>query len=141
MGEVAQQLGRALRAGAAHGGAVLIPLHRRTAHRARLGQDVGYCALRTLLEVHFQNLWDDLPRLLDDNGISNPDILLGDIVLIVQRRVGDGGSRQAHRRQHCLGRQHTGPAHLDHNVQHLGRLLLRRVFEGYRPLREFRCTS
>ena len=85
---------------------------------------------------HFHDLRDDLPRLLNDDGVPHPDIFFRDIVLVVQRGIGDGGARQAHRREHRLGGQHAGSAHLHHDVQHLGGLLLRRVLEGHRPLGE-----
>ncbi|CAN4048862.1 Sigma-70 family RNA polymerase sigma factor, partial [Dysosmobacter welbionis] len=52
VGEVPQQLGRALRAGAAQGRAVLVPDHWGAAHRAGVRQRVGHRALRAFVEVH-----------------------------------------------------------------------------------------
>ena len=136
VGEVPQQLGRALRAGAAQGRAVLVPDHRGAAHRAGVRQRVGHRALRAFVEVHAQNLRDDLPRLLHQHSVPDADVLLGNEVLVVEGGVGDGGARQPHRGQHRLGRQHAGAAHLHHDVLDHGELLLRRVLEGHRPLGE-----
>ena len=40
-----------------------------------------------------------------------------------------------------LRRQHAGTPHLNHNVHHPGRLLLRRIFVGRRPAGKFRRTA
>ena len=136
MGEIAQQLGRALRAGAADVGAVLVPDHRRAAHRAGLRHAVGHSPLRPLFRHHPDDLRDDLPRLLHDDRIPDADVLFRDIVLVVQGGVGHGGARQPHRRHHRLGGEHPGAPHLDHDVLHHTLLLLRRVFIGRRPAGE-----
>ena len=78
MGEVAQQLCRALRTGAAQRSAVLIPHHRRAADGALLRQRIGHRALRSLGEVHLHDLRNDLTGLLHHNGVPHPDILFGD---------------------------------------------------------------
>ena len=79
----------------------------------------------------------DLPRLLDNDGISNADIPLGDEILVVQRGVGDGGSGQTDRSHHRLRCQNTGPADLNDDVLHRRLLLLRRVFPRSGPAGKF----
>ena len=134
VGQIPQPLGGTLRAGTADGGAVFIPGHRRAADGTAIRQIIGHRARRPLLPNHLHDLGDDLPRLLYDHGIANADILLSDEILVVEGGKGNGGTRQAHRLQHGLGRQHTGPAHLDHDVLQYGGLLLRRIFIGDGPL-------
>ena len=75
MGQVPQQLGRALRTGAAYSRAVLVTAHRCAAHGADRGQIVRYRAGGALVLYHLYDLRDDLPRLLDDHGIPDADVL------------------------------------------------------------------
>ena len=96
MSEIPQQLGGALRPGAADGGAVLITAHRRAAHRADVRQEIGCKHCKAFFLYNAQYFWDDLPRLLHHHRIADADILLGDEVLVVEGGVGDGGARQAH---------------------------------------------
>ena len=137
VGDVPLKLGRALRAGAAEGRAVLIPHHRRAAHGANLRQGIGLRPLGALRHIHGQDLRDNLPRLLNQHRVSDADVLFRDEVLVVQGGVGNGGARQPHRGQHRFRRQHTGAAHLDHDVRHRGIFLLRRILIGHGPLGEF----
>ena len=75
MGQVPQQLGRALRTSTANGRTVLVPDHRRAAHRTDRWQIVRYRAGGALVLYHLYDLRNDLPRLLDDHGISDADVL------------------------------------------------------------------
>ena len=136
MGQIPQQLGGALRAGAAQSRAVLVPHHRRTAHRARLRQQIGLRPGGTLVHDHLQHLRDDLPRLAHQHRVPDADVLLGDEILIVQCGERDGGTRQPHRFQLRLGRQHAGAPHLNDDILYHRGLHLRRVFVRDGPLGE-----
>ena len=133
MGQVPQQLGGTLCAGAAQRSAVLVPHHLRAADRAALRQCVGLCVRRPLVRHHRHDLGNDLPRLANQYCVADADILLGDIVLIVQGGIGHGGTRQTHRLQLRLWRHHTGTAHLHHDVPQHRLLRLRRVLVGDGP--------
>ena len=139
--QMAQELGRALCAGAADVGPILVAGHRRAAHRALLRQVVGLRPLRALLLQHLHNLRNDLSRLLYQHSISDADVLFRDEILIVKGGACDGGAGQTHRLHYGLRRQHAGTPHLNHNVHHPGRLLLRRIFVGRRPAGKFRRTA
>ena len=127
------ELGGALRAGAAQSGPILVPDHRRAAHRAPLRQAVGLRPLRPQIPEDLHHLGDDLPRLLEHHGVPDADVLLVDEVLIVEGSAGDGGPRQAHRLHLHFGSQHPRSAHLDRDVQHPAGLPLRRVLVGHGP--------
>ena len=141
MSQVAQQLGGALRPGATDVGAVLIPGHRRAAHRADRGQQIGLRSPGPLLFYHRYDLRDDLSRLLDHHGVPDADILFSDEILVVKGGVGHRSTRQTDRGNYRLRRQHAGPAHLDHDVLHQAFLLLRRILIGRRPAGKFRRLS
>ena len=83
VGQVPQTLSGTLRPGAAQGCAILVPLHRRSADGAGMGQIVGLRPGGTLARHHGDDLRDDLPGLLHHHGIPDADILLGDVILIV----------------------------------------------------------
>ena len=135
--QIAQQLRRALRACAAHGCAIHVALHLRSAHWAPFRQMVRHRSLRTPVKVHAHNLRNDLSRFLHDHGVADADILFRDEILVVQRGVGHGRARKAHRFDHRLWRQHTCTAHLHDDIHQLARLLLRRVLIGDCPARYF----
>ena len=141
MGQVAQQLGGTLRPCAADVGPVLVPDHRGPAHRTGVGQMVGHGALRPLLLHHRDDLRDDLSRLLDDDGVPHPDVLLGDEVLVVEGGVGHRRPCKADRLYDRLGRKDAGASHLHHDVLHHALLLLGGILVGHRPAGEFRCAA
>ena len=87
-------------------------------------------------KIDFQNFWDDLPCLADEDGIANADVPLPDEILIVQRGVRHRCSRQTDRPHNGLGSQHAGSSHLHHDVLHHGGLDLRRILVGCGPLGE-----
>ena len=141
MGQVAQQLGRALRAGTTNGRAVRIPAHRRTADRTVIRDMIGLCSLRTLFRHDRDDLRNNFPRLLDNNGVTDANIFFRNKVLIVQCGICDCCARQTHRRQVCFGGQHTGAAHLNDDILHHSGLLLRRILIGRRPAGKFGRTA
>ena len=133
MGQIPQQLGRALRAGAAQSRAILVPHHLRAADGAAVRQRVGLCAVRTLVRHHGHDLGDDLPRLAHQHRVADADVLLGDIVLIMQGGVGHSGARQTHRLQLRLGSQHASASYLHHDIAEHRLLGLWRVLVGDGP--------
>ena len=141
MRQIPAQLCRALGAGTAHGRAVLIPHHLGAAHRAGIREEIGLCIHRAAGLVHLENLRDNLACFADFYGIADADVLIGDEVLVVEGGIGDGGTGQAHRHHHGLGRQDAGASHLHHNVLYHSLLDLRRIFEGRRPARELRGAA
>ena len=103
------------------------------------GADGGEAEV-TLLAVSLfgdgaHHLRDDVSRFLHDNGVPDVDVTLPDEVLVMQRRAGNGGSRQTHRRQNCGGGQHAGAPHGNLHVQQFGFFLLGREFVSHRPFR------
>ena len=141
MGQVPQQLGGALGPGAADVGPVLVPLHGGPAHGAHRWEHIGDGPLGPLLPYHGQNLRDDLPRLAHQHRVPDAHVLLRNKILVVEGGVGDGGPRQPHRLQHCLGGEHPGAAHLNDDVHHLGGLHLRGILVGRRPPGKFRRAA
>ena len=141
MGQVPQQLGRALRTGTANGRTVLVPTHRRAAHGTDKGQIVRYRAGGALVLHHLHDLRNDLPCLLDDNGIADTNILRRDEILIVQRGIGDRSTCQTNRLKDRLWSQDSRAANLYHDIlQHRG-LALRRVLIGHCPSGTFCGTA
>ena len=88
---------------------------------------------RALFRHHAQHLRNNLSGLIDKHPVADADILLGDIVLVVQGGIGHGSTRQTHRLQLRLWRQHTGTAHLHHDIPQHRLLRLRRVLVGDGP--------
>ena len=140
VGQMPQPLGRAFRAGTADMGSILVPNHRGAADRAVVGQSIGSTVCWPELLLDRDDLRNDLPCFLDQYGISDADILFRNKILIVERSIGNGGSGQAHRLHYRLGCEYACAAHLNHNVHHLGALLLRRILECGRPAGKF-CSA
>ena len=134
MGDIPAQLGAAFGTCTAQERAVLIPLHLCAADGAGLRQKIGFGPGGTLFLHHIQNFRDDLAGLADVDGIADPDVPLGNEVLIVQCGIGHRSACQPHGPYHRLGGQHTGTAYLDHDILHHGLLDLRRILVSDRPL-------
>ena len=141
MRNVSGKLRRALRTGAADGRTVRIALHGRAADRADRRKMIGLRPRRALFLHHGEDFGDDLPGLADADGIADADVLFGNKVLIVQRRVRDGRPGQTHRTDHGLRRQDAGSSNLHDNVLHDRFLDLRRILVGAGPAWEFRRTT
>ena len=86
---------------------------------------------------HRDNLGNDLPRLAEHGRAADADTLFRDEILIVERGAAHGGARQRDRLKHAGGREHAGAAHVNLHVQQPAFLFLRRIFERFRPAREF----
>ena len=140
MSQVPMELGRTFRAGTPQGGAVLIPDHRRAAHRTSIRQTVGPGTLRPEFLANLHHLGNDLTSLLEHHGVAHADVLLINKILVVESGVSDGGSRQTHRFHHHFWCEYTCPANLNHNVQHPAGPALRRILIGNGPTRTFGST-
>ena len=141
MGNVSAQLSRTLRTGTAHEGTILVTLYLRTANRAIGWQMVRYRIFRTLGKIHFQNFRNDFTGLADFHRVANTNVTLRDEILIVKGCVGNGGTCQTNRANHCLGGQHTGTAHLDDDIFHHRVLDFRGILVGHCPLGELGSST
>lgn len=94
-------------------------------------------AFRALGEHDLKNLRDDLPCLSDFDGIADADVLVGDEVLIVECRGGDGRPGQMHGSDDGTGRENARASNLHDDILQYRLLDLGRVFEGCGPAREF----
>ena len=96
---------------------------------------------RPLLQHHRDDLRDDVARALHDHGVADADVLARDLVLVVQRGVGD--HHAAHGDGLELGdrRQRTGAADLDVDLAQHGRRLLGGEFVGDGPARRARLET
>ena len=76
-------------------------------------EHVGLCAARPLVEHDFENLRDDVAGALHDDRVADAHVLARDLVLVVQRRVGDDDAADRDRLQLGDRRQRAGAADLD----------------------------
>ena len=141
MGDIPAQLRGAFGAGTAQKRPIRILFHPGAAGGTALRQVIGGSTLRAFGKVNFQNLRNDLPRFPNQNRITNPNIPGRDKILIVQRGVGHGCSRQPHWAYHSLGRQNAGASNLNNNVLDNRGLDFRRILVGGGPAGEFRGGS
>src|SRR5690606_14975375 len=85
---------------------------------------IGYRVYRSLLQHHVDNLRDDITGALDDDGVANADVAALadrlaalaqtlDIVLVVERRVGDHHAADGDRLKARHRRKRARAAHLD----------------------------
>ena len=127
----------ASRAGAAQGRAVLVAHDGCAADGASVRQMVRLRAFRALGEHDLENFRDDLPCLSDFDGIADADVLVGDEVLIVERRGGDGRPGQMHGSDDGARGENARASDLHDDILQYRLLDLGRVFEGCGPAREF----
>ena len=73
-------------------------------------EHVGLGVLRPLVEDDAQHLRDDVAGALHDHGVADADVLARDLVLVVQRGVGDDDAADRHRLQLGDRRQRAGAA-------------------------------
>ena len=69
--------------------------------------------------------------------VADADVVVADVVLVVQRRVGDGRAADLHRLEHGVGVEHAGAADADHDVEQLRARVARAELVGDRPARVF----
>src|SRR5260221_82954 len=99
-------------AGAAHG--------RLLAHRARRGKFPDALAAVAQVGEGLDHLGDHVAPPLDDDGIADAQIAGGDVVLVEERRVGDGDAADAHWLESRVGSQRARAADADPDVEQLG---------------------
>ena len=108
------------------------------AGRAAVGKLVGLGALRALLRHDADDLRDDVAGALHDHGVADAHVLARDLVLVVQRGVGDDDAADSHRLEPGDGRQRAGAADLDVDVVEHGHRLLGGELVRDRPARRAR---
>ena len=113
--------------------------HRMAAaHRADLREYVGLRTRRPLLQHDAEHLRDDIAGALDAHGVADPHVLAGDLVLVVQRRIGDDDAADGDRLEPRHRGQRPGAADLDVDAVEDGGRLLGREFVRRRPARTAR---
>ena len=94
-------------------------LQRSTAIRTN-GREVRHlCIRRAALQRHTNYLGNDFSTFYYLNRISDADIQLVDIILVMEGGVGDGGPRQPDGLDHRLGGQNARASHLHHDIHNL----------------------
>ena len=129
------KLRRTIRIGTAQRSLLRIPNRRRVADRTAFRQLVR----RSILSVLYasQHLRNDLSGFPHHNGVAQPDVPLGDKVLIVERGTGDGGSGELDGVENRHRRDDTRSAHTELNLPQNGFLFLRRELKSSCPLGHF----
>ena len=92
----------------------------------QLGELVGLGALRPLVGDDADDLRDDVAGALHDHRVADAHVLARDLVLVVQRGVGDDDAADGDRLEPGDRRQRAGAADLDVDAVEDGRRLLRR---------------
>ena len=82
----------------------------------RLGEHERLRVLRPPLEYHGNDLRDHVAGALQHHGVADADVLAGDLVLVVQRRVLHQHAADIHRLEPRDRRQRAGAADLDADV-------------------------
>ena len=123
MAKELEEARRAVRVDAAADDLALEPHQLCLAHRAVRRRLPWSRAPGTFLQHGTHHLGNDITGLLHQHRVTLTHVLAGDVVLVVQRRPGDGGSRNHHRPEDRERRHRTGAADVDRDLlQH--RLLL-----------------
>ena len=128
-------LGRAAEAGRAAGRRLpLDPDRGGAAHRTLGGHLEARRARGAALGVRRpQDLRDHVPGPPHHHPVAHPHVLAGDLVLVVQGRVGDRDPADEHRLEPRHRGERPGPPHLDVDGEEPGDRLLRRELVGQRP--------
>ena len=104
--------------GQAHDGRAAFRAARRHHERAGAG--------RAPFDEHADHLRNHVAGAADDHGVADAHVLAPHLVLVVQRRIGDGDAADEHRLEARDGGHRAGATHLHVDAQHLGRHLLGR---------------
>ena len=91
--------------------------------------------LRPLVGDDADDLRNDVAGALHDDRVADAHVLALDLVLVVQRRVGDDDAADGHRLQPGDGRQRAGAPHLDVDAVEDGHRLLGGELVGDGPAR------
>ncbi len=111
---------------------------RRAADRTDMREYVRLGAARPLLLHDFEDLRDDIAGALNAHRVADAHVLARDLVLVVQRRVGDDDAADRHRIELRDRRQRAGAADLDFDASQHGRRAFGREFVRHRPARRAR---
>src|SRR5579885_1493314 len=61
----------------------------RAADRALVRKNIRFCVLWPLFQYRPKDLRNDISRALHPDRIANADVLAGDLIFVVKRRIGD----------------------------------------------------
>jgi hypothetical protein len=90
------------------------------AGRAQLRHPVGLGTAGALVEDDAHDLRDHIAGAAHDHGVADAGVLARDLVLVVERGVGDDDAAHRHRLELGGGRQRAGAAYVDHDVEEPG---------------------
>ena len=107
-------------------------LHGRAADRALAGHAELAGVGRALIQHHTDHLGNHVTGAAHDDAITDQKLLAADLVLVVQRGVGDVHAPHEHRLQPGHGREHPGAPHLHEDVLQRGDCLFGRILVGQR---------
>ena len=96
-------------------------------------QIVGDGPLGALFGQHPHHGGNHLPRLLHQHHVPHPDVLPGNLVLVVEGCPGNGGAGEGDRLQFRHGGEDSGAPHLDGDGLQAGGGPFRLVLVGLRP--------
>ena len=109
---------------------------------ANMRQEVKRLGIgRALLRNDAYHRGNYLAGFLNDDRISNADILAANFILVMQRGAGDRASAKKNRLELRDGSEHARAADLNCNIAQPRCCLLRRVFPGPRPFRRARVIA
>ena len=107
-------------------------LHSRAADRALAGHAELAGVGRALIQHHTDHLGNHVTGTTHDDTVTDQKLLAADLVLVVQRGVGDVHAPHEHRLQPGHGREHPGAPHLHEDVLQRGDGLFGRILVGQR---------
>ena len=117
---------KCLRRSASCAGQTRPPVQRRIAspsgrtalepHSGQVSGKVNPCLRRPLVDDYLDDLRDDVAGPLDDHGVADADVLLGDVVLVVQRRPADDDTAHGDGGEPGDGGEGPGAPDLDADV-------------------------
>ncbi len=135
-------------------GLLVLLAHRMTAaDRAFLRKLIGLGIRRPLFHDHVENLRDDVAGTLHDDRVADADVVIVfadplagiadalDIILVMQRRVGNDHAADGDRGQSRHRCQRAGAADLDVDILDRRERLLGGEFVGRRPARRARAET
>ena len=116
MGDVSAELSGTFRAGTAKECTIFIFFRGSTADRALRRQLIRYRIIGTLSEIYFQNFRDDFTCFADQNRITDPDITLGDKILIMKGCIGNCRSGKTDSLNNGFWGKNAGSANLNNDI-------------------------
>ncbi len=133
--DVALELRGAGRVGAIADGFPFGSVSRRAANRATLRHDEFPFVSVAPLGDNLHHLGDHVAGALDDDGVTNADVLAPNLVLVVERSPTNDHTADVDRLEHGQWRQSPGAANVNHDVVDAGCLLSGWKFVGRSPAR------